>query len=88
LPARLDDAYGQTITYNAVGPAGEPLRIAASMKSLPGRTAPVVFFVGIDRSNVEADARQFATVTWVALLLLGFGLVSAVFIQVQVGLRP
>ena len=43
------------------------------MKSLPGRAAPVVFFVGIDRSNVEADARQFATVTWVALLLLGFG---------------
>ena len=88
LPRRLDDAYGQTISYNATGPAGEPLRVAASMKKLPGRAEPVVFFAGIDRSNIDADTRQFATVTWVALLLLGFGLVSAVFIQVQVGLRP
>uniref|UniRef100_UPI0025E033DF sensor histidine kinase n=1 Tax=uncultured Brevundimonas sp. TaxID=213418 RepID=UPI0025E033DF len=31
---------------------------------------------------------QFATITWIALLVLGFGLVTAVFIQVQVGLRP
>jgi len=88
LPGRLDDAYGQTITYNATGPAGEPLRVAASMKSLPGRTTPVVFFAAIDRSNVDVDTRQFATLTWVALLILGFILVSAVFIQVQVGLRP
>jgi len=67
---------------------GEPLRIAASMKQLPGRDRPVIFFAGIDRSDVDADTRQFATVTWIAMLLLGAGLVTAVFIQVQVGLRP
>lgn len=89
LAARLKAAFGQTISYNAAdGPKGEPLRIAASMKSLPNRAAPVVFFAGVDRSDVDADTRQFATVTWVAMLLLGAGLVSAVFIQVQVGLRP
>src|SRR5690606_19406330 len=60
----------------------------ASMKQLPGRQQPVVFFAGIDRSDVDADTRQFATVTWIAMLLLGAGLVTAVFIQVQVGLRP
>jgi len=89
LDERLRAAFGQTISYNAEdGPKGEPLRIAASMKQLPGRPAPVVFFAGIDRSDIDADTRQFATVTWVAMLLLGAGLVSAVFIQVRVGLRP
>lgn len=88
LPPRLSQAFGHTITYNAGGPNGEPLRIAATMKQLPGRDRPVVFMAGIDRTNIENDTRQFATVTWLALLLLGGGLVSAVFIQVRIGLRP
>lgn len=88
LPPRLVEAVGQTISYNAVGPAGEPLRVAASMKQLPGRDAPVVFLAGIDRSAVDADTRQFATVAWLALLLLGAGLVTAVLLQVRIGLRP
>ena len=88
LPERLAGAFGQTITYNADGPRGEPLRVAASMKQLPGRTRPVVFMAGIDRSDVEADTRQFAAVTWVALALMGLGLVTAVFVQVKFGLRP
>jgi len=86
---RLVDAKGQTVSYNAEdGPKGEPLRIAASMKTLPGREGPVVFFAALDRSDVDADTRQFATVTWAALLLLGLALVTAVFVQVKVGLRP
>ncbi len=88
LPSRLNDAFGQTITFNATGPAGEPLRVAATMKSLPGRDAPVVFFAAIDRSAIDADTRQFATVTWIALLIMGAGLVTAVLLQVQIGLRP
>ncbi|QBX37118.1 sensor histidine kinase [Brevundimonas sp. S30B] len=88
LPPRLNQAFGRTISYNAVGPAGEPLRVAASMKQLPGRNTPVVFLAGIDRSAVDADTRQFATVTWTTLLILGLGLVLAVFVQVKVGLRP
>ena len=93
LPPRLDAAFGQVITFNTVGPKNdpatrEPLRVAASMKSIPRRDNPVIFLAAIDRSEVDADTRQFATVTWVALLILGLGLVSAVFIQVQVGLRP
>jgi signal transduction histidine kinase len=67
---------------------GEPLRVAASMKQLPGREAPVVFMAGIDRSNIDADTRQFATFTWGALMILGLGLVLAVVLQVQIGLRP
>lgn len=89
LLERLHNAFGRTVSYSAEdGPKGEPLRIAASMKTLPGRSEPVVFFAAIDRTDVDADTRQFATVTWVALLLLGLGLVAAVFVQVRVGLRP
>lgn len=88
LPPRLSAAFGQTITYDAAGPRGEPLRVAASMKQMPGRTLPVVFMAGIDRSDVENDTRQFATVTWVVLLIMGLGLAAAVLIQVQIGLRP
>ncbi|WP_420471838.1 sensor histidine kinase [Brevundimonas sp. FT23042] len=88
LAARLTDAFGQTISYNATGPIDRPLRVAASLKTLPGREAPLVLMSGIDRSTIDADARQFATFTWIALLILGLGLVIAVFLQVQIGLRP
>ncbi|WP_221247816.1 sensor histidine kinase [Brevundimonas basaltis] len=96
LPARLAAARGATISYNdpdglrrgGEGPLGVPLRVAASMKQLPGRTEPVVFLAGVDRSNIDSDTRQFATFTWTALLSLGLGLVIAVFLQVRIGLRP
>ncbi|TFW12212.1 HAMP domain-containing histidine kinase [Brevundimonas intermedia] len=93
LPDRLDAAFGDVITFNTTGPKDddetrEPLRVAASMKSIPRHEHPVIFIAAIDRSEVDADTRQFARVTWTALLILGLGLVSAVFIQVRIGLRP
>lgn len=89
LGERVAQAAGATISYNAVGPNNaEPLRVAASQKQLPGREQPVVFIAAINRSNIDADTRQFATFTWIALGLLGAGLVAAVFFQVRFGLRP
>ena len=88
VPGRLQAAFGQTITYNATGPIGEPLRVAATIKSLPGRTEPLIFLAAIDRSTIDADTRDFATLTWISLSLLGLGLVAAVFLQVRIGLRP
>lgn len=93
LPDRLDAAFGDVITFNTTGPKNdaetrEPLRVAASMKSIPRHEHPVIFIAAIDRSEVDADTRQFARVTWTAMLILGLGLVSAVFIQVRIGLRP
>jgi signal transduction histidine kinase len=92
VPGRLAGSLGVMITYNDDGilrpPSHQPLRIGASMKTLTGRAQPVIFVAGIDRSLIDEDAKQFATFTWIALLLLGLGLVAAVFIQVQIGLRP
>ena len=58
------------------------------MKSIPRHEHPIIFIAAVDRSEVDADTRQFAHVAWIALLILGLGLVSAVFIQVRIGLRP
>ena len=93
LPRRLDAAFGDVITFNTTGPKDdaethEPLRVAASMKSIPRHEHPIIFIAAVDRSEVDADTRQFAHVAWIALLVLGLGLVSAVFIQVRIGLRP
>lgn len=86
LPAMLTDAAGETISFNADGPDGAPLRVAATLKRISERD--VVFMAAVDRAAVDADVRQFATVAWTALGLLGLGLVIAVFLQVQIGLRP
>lgn len=86
MPARLE--RGRTLSYTANGPVDRPLRIAASVKVLPGRERPLVFMAGMDRSDIDADTRAFATFTWIALLILGLGLVAAVFMQVRIGLRP
>ena len=86
LPDMLTDAAGETISFNAAGPDGAPLRVAATLKRISDRD--VVFMAAVDRAAVEADVRQFATVAWVSLGLLGLGLVIAVFLQVQIGLRP
>ena len=88
LGNRLQGAFGETISYNATGPIDKPLRVAASLKTMPGRDAPLVLMAGVDRSMIDADTRQFATFTGTALLILGLGLVVAVFLQVQIGLRP
>ncbi|MEH6665907.1 MAG: sensor histidine kinase [Brevundimonas sp.] len=89
LGDRVAEAAGATVSYNALGPNnGEPLRVAASQKQLPGRDEPVVFIAALNRSNIDSDTRQFATLTWIALGLLGAGLAGAVFFQVRIGLRP
>lgn len=88
LPDLLLDAGGANITYDATGPNREPLRVAATIKTLPGSDRPVAFVAGIDRSNIDADTRAFATLTWLTLGLLGAGLLIAVFVQVRIGLRP
>ena len=89
LSERVAEAAGATVSYNAFGPNNaEPLRVAASQKQLPGRDEPVVFIAALNRSNIDLDTRQFATLTWIALGLLGLGLMAAVFFQVRIGLRP
>ena len=78
----------ETVRYDTIGPLKEPLRAVALTGTLPGRKAPVVFMAAEDRRPVDRDARQFALRTSLALVLLGAGIIAAVFIQVRIGLQP
>jgi signal transduction histidine kinase len=79
---------GTAIRYDTVGPAGEPLRAAARVVTLPNWPKPVVFIAAEDRGPLDRDARRFALTTAIALVLLGLGLVAGVILQVRVGLQP
>lgn len=85
---QLKDKPGKPVTYDTRGPLSEPLRAMASQAKLPGRVTPVIFMAAEDRSPVDRDVRGFITATALAFLLLGAGLIAAVVVQVQVGLRP
>jgi signal transduction histidine kinase len=88
LVSQLKARPGKPVTYETTGPLGEPLRARASQARLPGRTKPVIFMAGEDRTSVNNDIRSFMTTTAAAFLLLGVGLVAAVVVQVRVGLTP
>lgn len=85
---RLDRDPGRTLFYNWVGPDGEPVRVAALLSRLPGRDAPMVFMAAQNSASIAEDDRRFAGLTAAALAALAFGLVTAVFVQVRIGLRP
>lgn len=79
---------GAAVYYDVAGPLKQPLRATALQVTLPGRAAPVVLMAAEDRSPIDAEARRFALLTAAALVVLGVGIIAAVFIQVRVGLRP
>ncbi|MDP1632807.1 MAG: sensor histidine kinase [Caulobacter sp.] len=76
------------VFYGAVGPLEQPLRATAMQVQLPGRAAPVILMAAEDRSPVDREAGRFAALTAAALVLMGAGILAAVFIQVRVGLQP
>ncbi len=79
---------GQVVFYDSAGPVHQRLRVAAMEARLPDVASPLVFMAAEDRSPVDKDVRTFAADLAVALVLLGAGLIAAVFVQVRVGLRP
>lgn len=84
----LQAQAGKAIYYDTVGPAHEPLRAVAMLTHLPGRADPVIFMAAADRRPVDSDAGEFAAQTFGALIVVGLGLILAVFVQVRVGLQP
>lgn len=85
---QLEAAPGKTQYFDLRGPQDKPLRAAAIQAQLPGYAIPVVFLAAEDRSPIDADADRFAGTTAIALLILGFGLILAVVVQVRFGLQP
>lgn len=79
---------GQQVFYHSTGPLDQPLRASAMQVTLSQRAEPVIIMVAEDRSPVDREARRFALLTAGALIALGVGILSAVFLQVRIGLQP
>ena len=89
LPAASVEAeLGKIGLREIQGPRSEQLRLAQRTLQFQAPAAPVTFSVAADLEPALAAARQFSQILAVALTVLGIGLVSAVVLQVRVGLRP
>jgi len=81
-------ALGEISLREIKGPRSERLRLAQRTLQFQMPTAPVTFSVAADLEPALAAARQFSRILAVSLAVLGIGLVSALVLQVRVGLRP
>jgi signal transduction histidine kinase len=70
------------------GPRSERLRLAQRSLQFQEPAVRVTFSVAADLAPALAAARQFSRILGVSLAVLGIGLVSALVLQVRVGLRP
>jgi signal transduction histidine kinase len=79
---------GHVVFFDTPGPLRQHLRVAAMQGRLPDFGAPVVFITAEDRKSVDDAERTFATAIAISLAVLAAGLITAVFLQVRVGLSP
>lgn len=87
--ARLADGSGEAIRFSSSGPdTNEPLRVIGRQVQLAGLEAPIVVMAGADRRPATRSIQQFAGLAFFLLLLLVGGLISAIYAQVRLGLRP
>lgn len=93
LPARdaalLINAPGEDIVSKTTGPDNEPLRVAARYVILPNMDSqPVVVLAAVDSRPATQAVQRFAGLAVFLMSLLTLGLVTAVFTQVRLGLKP
>ncbi len=88
LEAPAAVAGGEIRRYRTQGPERQVLRTVARSISLPGSEARYRFHLAADTTEMEVEIRRFTGILAWSLGLLGFGLLSAIFLQVKYGLRP
>ena len=89
LPALIkDESLGEITLREVRGPRSERLRLAQRTLQFEDPAPAVTFSVAADLAPVSAAALQFSRILAITLAVLGLGLVSAVVLQVRVGLRP
>lgn len=91
--ARLSEALagvplGEIKLRDDKGPRSERLRLAQRTLQFQAPDATVTFSVAADLAPALAAAREFSRILAATLAVLGIGLVSALVVQVRVGLRP
>ena len=70
------------------GPDKETLRVFSRYIKFSIRDAPLIFIVAGDASEIDDAVRNFNATLFIALSVLGLGLIGAAFLQVRFGLRP
>ena len=83
-----DSELGKISLREIKGPRSERLRLAQRSLQFREPAVRVTFSVAADMAPVLAAARQFSRILGISLTVLGIGLVSALVLQVRVGLRP
>ncbi|HNP30714.1 MAG TPA: ATP-binding protein [Nitrospirales bacterium] len=85
----IDPGIGTGLQNQALtGPAGMPLRGLVENVTLPDSQSSFTFVVAGPVSNIDQDVHEFSKMLLITLMALGVGLVSAVFFQIRIGLRP
>jgi signal transduction histidine kinase len=70
------------------GPHKEKLRVVMQQVIVPGSDYTYTFAVAGTVAGINRDVKNFTTKLGITLMLLGAGLISAVFMQIRIGLRP
>nr|WP_299243509.1 HAMP domain-containing sensor histidine kinase [uncultured Halomonas sp.] len=78
---------GETLR-NAMGPRGEPLRIAERDIRLPGHPHRLHVSVAASREGLEAEVARFEWLLGLSLLTLGVLLLAGLALQIHWGLAP
>jgi len=84
----IDGAPGALLLSDAVGPKGEPLRVASRDARLPHSTERTRFTVAADRSALIADAAEFRWFVAVTMIVLTLVLLGVLWYQVRYVLAP
>lgn len=85
----IDPGIGTGLQHQTFkGPTGMPLRGLVENVTLPDSQASFTFVVAGPVSNIDQDVMEFSKMLLITLIALGVGLVSAVFFQIRIGLRP
>ena len=88
----VDQVRKGALTWgSAAGPENQRLRVLSRRVDLTpenGSDADYTFLVAGDMSEVERQTQDFNTTLFWSFLLLGFGLIAAILVQVKVGLLP
>jgi len=83
-----DIADGRRELLRVPGPSKQRLRVLRQQLTLPRANAPVVVWVAADEAALRADVAAFRLLVAGAVGLLAALLLAALFVQVQLGLRP
>jgi len=88
IPAAVARRVGEGDADIRVGPRGQSLLVKSRRLQLTGADTPVDITVALDRTELRQAKRSFRHLLWLSLVVLGLGILGAVWAQIRFGLAP